>query len=147
MSKVKFIDTVFLKENTTIQDNVDDDFLISSIYMVQDTHLQQALGTTFYNRLKQGVIDDDLNANELSLITTYIQNMVCRWTFYEVIPFINYKFTNKAVSKESSEWSQNSELNEVRYLQEIVRDQAEFYTKRLQVFLCDNDKTLMMMRT
>lgn len=137
MSKVKFISTKFLKENTTIQDNVDDDILVPFIYKSQDTHLQQVLGTTFYDRLKDGVVADDLNADETALIDDYIQNMVAEWTLYESLPHLNYKLTNKAISKESSEFSVNSELNELKYLRESVRDMAEFYTKRLQVFLCD----------
>ena len=137
MSKVKFITTQFLKENTTIQDNVDDDFLVPFIYKSQDTHLQQVLGTSFYDRLKEGVINDDLDTDETALINDYIQNMVAEWTLYEVLPHINYKLTNKAISKESSEWSVNSELNELKFLMDRVRDMAEFYTKRLQVYLCD----------
>jgi len=137
--KVKFISLDLLKRNTTIQDNVDDDILVPFIYKAQDTKVQQALGTTFYNRLKEGVINDDLNADETTLLIDYIQPMLIEWTFYEVMPHLNYKFTNKAISKESSEWSTSSELNEIKYLDDRVRNMAEFYTKRLNVYLCDNE--------
>ena len=49
----KFISTVFLKENTTIEDNVDDTKLVPFIKISQDTHIGQVLGATFYNRLKE----------------------------------------------------------------------------------------------
>lgn len=137
MNKIKFISTAYLKSNTTIQDNVEDDILNPYIHKVQDTHLQQVLGTSFYNRLKTGVEDNNLSTNELSLLRTYIQPMVAEWTFYEVLPHINYRITNKAVSQQSSEFSQASGLDEVKYLRQTVRDMAEFYTKRLQKYLCD----------
>jgi hypothetical protein len=135
--KVKFISTVFLKENTVIQDNVDDSTLVPFIYLSQDTNLQTALGTTLYNRLKEGVALNNLNPNEEDLLRDYIQPMVAQWTFYNVYPFLNYKSTNKAISKESSEFSNPAELDEIKYMRNSIRDLAEFYTKRLTVYLCD----------
>jgi len=138
IDEVKFIDTVFLKENTTITDNVDDNLLVPYIYKAQDTHLQQALGTTFYNHLKQSIIDGTTTVDERALIIGYIQKMVAEWALYEVLPFINYKLTNKSLSKERSEYSNNSELNELKYIRQTVRDMAEFYTKRLTNHLNQN---------
>jgi hypothetical protein len=135
--KVKFITVDYLKENTTINDNVDSNILVPYIYKSQDTHLQEVLGSTFYNRLKEGVVNSDLNADETALILTYIQPMVAEWTLYEVLPHLNYKFTNKSISKESSEWSTSSELSELKYLRGSIRDLAEFYSERLIKYLCD----------
>jgi hypothetical protein len=135
--KVKFISTVFLKENTTIEDNVDDTKLVPFIYTSQDTHIQQALGTTLYNRIKEGVVNNDLNIDEEDLLRDYIQPCLAQWSFYEVYPFLNFKTTNKAVSKESSEFSQPSELDEIKYMRNAIRDLAEFYLKRLTKYLCD----------
>lgn len=135
--KVKFISTVYLKENTVIQDNVDDSTLVPFIYLSQDTNLQTALGTTLYNRLKEGVALNNLNTDEEDLLRDYIQPMVAQWTFYNVYPFLNYKSTNKAISKESSEFSNPAELDEIKYMRNSIRDLAEFYTKRLTVYLCD----------
>lgn len=135
--KVKFISTIYLKENTTIEDNVDDTKLVPYIYSSQDTHIQQALGTNFYNRLKSGVTQNDLTILEEDFLRDYVQPCLAQWAFYEVFPFLNYKSTNKAVSKESSEFSQPSELDEIKYLRNSIRDLAEFYTRRINQYLCD----------
>jgi hypothetical protein len=135
--KVKFISTVYLKENTTIEDNVDDTKLVPYIYSSQDTHIQQALGTNFYNRLKSGVTNNDLTTLEEDFLRDYVQPALAQWAFYEVFPFLNYKSTNKAVSKESSEFSQPSELDEIKYLRNSIRDLAEFYLRRINQYLCD----------
>ena len=146
MSKVKFISVQFLRDQTPIEDNVDADKLTPWIYKAQDTKLQQALGTTFYNRLKQGVIDTEesganpLNADEIELIQDYIKPMVVEWVFYMVIPHLNMKMTNKAVSQENSQFSQPSALDEVKYLRANAKNLAEFYTKRLITYLCDKSK-------
>jgi len=135
--KVKFISTVYLKENTTIEDNVDDTKLVPYIYSSQDTHIQQALGTNFYNRLKSGVTNNDLTTLEDDFLRDYVQPCLAQWVFYEVYPFLNFKTTNKAVSKESSEFSQPSELDEIKYMRQTIRDLAEFYLRRINQYLCD----------
>lgn len=134
---VRFISTTYLKSNTTIEENVDDAKLVPFILSAQDTHIQLALGTTLYNRLKDGVVNNNLNNDEQELMRTYIQPCLAQWVFYEVFPFLNYKTTNKAISKESSEFSSPSELDEIKYMRNSIRDLAEFYLKRLNVYLCD----------
>lgn len=138
MSKVKFISTTYLKENTTIEDNVDDNKLVPFIYKVQDTHLQQILGTTFYTHLKEAVINSTLNSDETTLLRDFIQPMVSEWVLYESIPFLSFKMTNKAVSTENSEYSTPSTIDDIKYLRNTVRDVAEFYSSRLVKYLCDN---------
>jgi hypothetical protein len=48
--KVYFISTQYLRENTPIEDNVDDDKIVPFIIQAQDTYLQEGIGETFYNR-------------------------------------------------------------------------------------------------
>ena len=104
MSKVKFVSTALFKESTTVEMNVDDTKIVPIIYKVQDVYLQQILGTTFYDTLKNGVVSGTTNSDEETLIRDYIQPYVIEMTLYEVIPFLNFKLTNKAVSSESSEF-------------------------------------------
>lgn len=138
MSKVKFISTTYLKENSTIEDNVDDAKLVPFIKKSQDIYLQQILGTTFYNHLKDAIVNNTLTSDEESLIRDYIQPMVAEYTVYESLPFLSNKLTNKSISQENSEFSTPSGLDELKYLRNTVRDMAEFYGKRLAKFLCDN---------
>lgn len=134
---VKFISPTYFKSNTTVDENVEDDIIVPFIVKAQDVYIQQALGSAFYTRLKEGVENNNLNVNEENLIRDYIQPTLVEWTLYELIPHLNYKFTNKAISQKSSEFSQPSALDEVKYLRQSVRDLAEFYLKRLIKYLCD----------
>ncbi len=134
---VKFISVDYLKENTTIQNNVDSDVVAPFIKKAQDTHLQQILGSRFYNHLCDAFVAGTLTSDEEDLIRDYIQQMVAEWTLYLVLPHLNYKLTNKAISQQSSEFSNPSALEEVKYLRTSVRDLAEFYSERLTTYLCD----------
>lgn len=135
--QVQFIDTDFLKEYSPLARNIDDDILVPSILKSQDINLQTILGSDFYERLKNGVINNDLNTDEENLIRDYIQMMLVEWTVYYTLPYLNFKLTNKSITQDSSEFGQPSGLDEVKYLRQNVRDVAEFYTKRLAKYLCD----------
>ena len=138
MSKVKFVSVEFIKDNSTIEDNVDNKKLVPFIYKVQDLYLQQILGTTFYNHLKDAVVNSTLTSDEENLLRDYIQPMIVEYVVYQSLPFLSNKITNKSISQENSEFSQPSGLDEIKFLRNSVRDMAEFYGKRLAKFLCDN---------
>lgn len=135
---VQFVSTDYIRQNTVIENNVDDNKIVPFIFKVQATYLQQALGTSFFDHLQTAFIGSSLTAAETALIREYIQPMVVEYTLYEVLPFLNYKATNKAISTENSEFSTPSGLDEIKYLRNSVRDMAEFYLKRLNKYLCDN---------
>ena len=120
-SRADFISIAYLKENTALQDNIDDSILSPFITKAQDTHLQQVLGTTFYEHLQSQVIADTLTSVEKLLIELYIQPMLAEWALYEVLPHINYKLTNKSVSTNNSEWSSSSQLSELKYFMIILK--------------------------
>lgn len=134
---VKFVSPNYIKENTPMQQNIDDDIIVPYIVAAQDVYIQQALGSKFYQHLKDAIVANNLTADEDNLIRDYIAPVITQFTFYELIPHINYKMTNKAVSQQSSEFSTPSTLDEVKFLRQSVRDLAEFYLKRLNRYLCD----------
>lgn len=133
----KFISTAYLKEQTPIQGNVDDNILVPYIKMAQKIHIQQMLGSAFYNHLCEAIANNSLTSDEVDLLRDYIQPCLAQFTFYEVLPHLNYKPTNKAVSQENSEYSTSSGLDDIKYLRQTVRDMAEFLLSRLHKQLCD----------
>ena len=135
---VYFISTTYLRQQTPIEDNVDDTKLTPWIVQAQDTFLQEGLGETFYDRLKDGVENNNLNSDEQSFMRNYVQPQVAQFAFYLMMPFINLKVTNKAISKEGSEFSTPAELTELKYLRSAVLDMAEFYKRRMIKYLLDH---------
>lgn len=143
MNTVKFISAQYLKDNTAIENNVDDTLLGNYILKAQDTHIQQVLGSGYYDYLKTQVISGSLSTQENILMRQYIQPTLAEFTFYEILPHLNYKSTNKAISQQSSEFSQPSALSDIKYLRSTVLDLAEFYLKRLTKELCSDKYPLI----
>ncbi len=133
-----FIDIPYIKDNTPVLEYVNSDVLKSFIRPAQDVHIERILGTSFYKDLMTKIINNNLNTDETNLLRQYIQPALQYWTIYEYVLHSNYKMTNKALSKQNSDNSVPSELNEVQYLKSNIRDWAEYYTERLSHHLKDN---------
>jgi hypothetical protein len=134
---IRLINVTDVKELTTIEKNVDNAKIAPFIYKVQDTHLQMALGTTFYRHILDAFDNGTLTSDEQDLVDTYIRPMLIEWVYYEVYPHITFKPTNKSVATERSEYSDPVDLSSLKYMRDAIRNMAEYYTRRLNKHLCD----------
>ena len=139
MSRVLLISTATLKKHTPIQDNVDDSLLNPYIYKAQETHIQQILGTNLYdkvlNLVQTNTIGTASNVAYKTVLEDYIVPCLIEYSFYEVMPFISLKITNKSIVRGNAEYAAEGDLADLKYLRQSVRDLAEFYAQRLTNFL------------
>ena len=134
---VYFVSPEYIYDRTPIEKNIDQDKLVPYIIIAQDIHIQSILGSRFFDHLKVGITGNTLNSDETNLVRDYIQPAVAHWTHYEAYVSLNYKTTNKAVSKERSEYSDPLTLDELKYSRSTIRNTAEYYSKRLQKYMVD----------
>lgn len=135
---VYFISTTYLRQNTPIEDNVDDEKILPYIVQAQQTMLQEGIGETGMNALNTAVQNNTLTPDEQAFMRNYVQPLVAQYAFYLMFPFLNWKSTNKAVSKESSEFSTPADLDEIKYLRSAILDMSEFYKRRMVKYLLDH---------
>jgi hypothetical protein len=135
---VYFISTTYLRQNTPIEDNVDDDKILPYIVQAQQTMLQEGIGETGMNALNTAVQNNTLTPDEQAFMRNYVQPLVAQYAFYLMFPFLNWKSTNKAISKESSEFSTPADLDEIKYLRSSILDMAQFYKRRMVKYLLDH---------
>jgi len=135
MSRVLLTSTWRLKKNTPIQQNVDDDLLNPYIFKAQETHIQQILGTNLYDKVMNDVVANSINGYYKILLDDYITPCLIEWAFYEALPFISLKITNKSIGRGNAEFLNEGDLNDLKYLRQTVRDLAEFYGQRIIGYL------------
>ena len=140
MSRVLFIGTARLKKQTPIQQNVDDDLLNNYIFRAQETHIHQYLGTDLYVSIKNKVLQNQLSGAYKTLMDDYITNCLIEWAFYEVLPFISMKITNKTIARGNADYLAEADLADLKYLRQTVRDVAEFYGQRMITYLKENNE-------
>jgi hypothetical protein len=126
-----------LKQWTNLDSNVRTEEITPWIISAQDVYCQTSLGTQFLNRLKAGIVANDLNADEILLLNDYIAPMLMQYSLYLMMPGLKYKLVEKGVVSGNSEDTDATSLEELKYLRQSTLDLAEFYDARLREYLCD----------
>jgi len=127
-----------LKQWTQLDDNVRLNEITPHILQAQDIYIQNLVGTKLYTRLKEGIIANDLTANEDLLLNDYVGKTLMQYALYMILPSIKYKVVNQGIVNGTSEETSPTTLEELRYLRGTVLDTAEFYATRLIEFFRDN---------
>ena len=140
MASATFIDDVYLNSVTPIAANVDVLLLLPFIEVTQDSTFENMLGTTFYDRLQQGIIDGDLNSDERNIMTKYIRPALAWKVLNTAIPFISSQVRNKGVMNASSDNSQSASKDDKDDLRASSLSFSGFYIESLQRYLCDNSE-------
>lgn len=134
--KAQFVNTDYIYKYTVIENNVDADLITKFIWKAQDLNIQGTLGSHLYNKL----VNDcpNFTGYYLTLIKEYVQPALAEWVVYHALPFINFRLTNKAVSQKSSDNSQPSGIDDLKWLRDQVKNNAEFYSERVRDFIKNN---------
>ena len=138
MDTVLLVSEQRMKQWTSLDNNIRIDVLTPSILHAQDIYIQDTLGTAFYTRLKAGVVANDLTANESAFLKDYVGPCLIQYALYLLLPSLKYKMVEKGILNGTSEETQPTTLDEMKYLRESAMDTAQFYNERMLEFLKDN---------
>jgi hypothetical protein len=121
-----------------VNENVEDSIVRVTIQRVQRNILQAVITTPLYNRLLQGVEDNDLNTDEVILLEDYIQPYLACECDRKMINNVTYQIRNKAVGKGiDPNLNVVSESENLR-LDNSIRQDAEGSKKLLLDYLNEN---------
>ena len=145
-TKTIFIGSQYLRDNSIINDNVDSKVLEPLIRVTQDKYIQSTIGTPLYEKMIQLVEAANpalpspvpVTGDYKILLEDYIIPVLVQYTVYEAVPFMNFKFRNKSISKQASDNSTPADLAELYYIRDNVLSTAQFYAERMSVYLCKN---------
>ena len=143
MATVLFINRTDLIRNSIIDGNVDSDKYIQFIKLAQEIHIQNYMGTKMYDALTAAMpnINDNANARWKSLLDDYIVPMLIWFAQVDYIPFASYQIRNGGMFKHRSENSDTVSKEEVDYLVEKARTNAEWYSRRFIDYMSFNQTT------
>lgn len=141
-----FISVDYLRDNSSINGNTDNEILEPYIITAQTVHIEQILGTGLFNDIVTNIQADTITGNNKTLLDDYIQPCLLQWSIYEALPFLNFKMTNKAVTTKSSDNSEPVGLSEIQYLRQNVRDTAEYLSQRVTDYLKANPSLFPLYR-
>lgn len=138
-NRVLFVESQFVKDNSILDNNISDEYITQGIWRSQENIIYDTLGTSLYNRLTQGIIDDDLSDEEKTLINDHIQ--IC--IIYQVVNYVITDGTYKVTSNGIITIAGNNDYNTVDkgIINGIMNDNQRLlrkYIQRLYYFLTYN---------
>jgi hypothetical protein len=133
-----------LKDNTSINENVDSSELRFSISQAQQIFIQESLGTNLYEYILSLVSNGDINlAGKIKykeLLNNFIQPTLISYAYYLALDNFFIKFVNVGLQSFSSEQSRPIGIKEFTYLKNNARDQAQFNDNLLRRHLVFNNQ-------
>ena len=135
---VYLISTTYLKDNSPINENVDDKLLKSAIKESQEIYIRDIIGSGLYNELQTQAFAGTLTANNTTLLDTYIAPCLKYYTLTESMLPMTFKMLNKSVASRNSDNATPVTIDEMTMIERRYRDKAEYYANRLKDYLCAN---------
>jgi hypothetical protein len=127
---VLFISEKYLKDNSYIDNNVDDKLITPLIILAQDKHILPVTGTSLWNDILSQIISGTVSSDYQDLLNNYLQKATLWWTLVEAVLPLSYKFTNKNVMQKNSDNGQPASMTDLLKLKDQFTNNAEYYSER-----------------
>lgn len=138
----RLIDTTFIKDNTTVDGNVESAFLEKFIDKTQDKHIAPLLGTKLYKKIMADYAAQTLSGVYLELYEDYILNVMKAAFMWEAMPELHFFITNKGIVTKDSNYSDSATEKNMQTIRQVYDSDMAYYKNRLSGFLFDNDNVL-----
>ena len=139
---IYFVSETVLKNNSPISLNVEPQLLNIALTDAQEMHVQMALGSLLYEKLKTLISTGDISTatytDYKTLLDNYVVPATISWALVESLSYIRFKIMNKSVTSQASDNTAPADLEELKYLHSQLRDKAEFKQQRLINYLIEN---------
>lgn len=138
MNNILLISEKTIKENSLVSQNVDGKYIQNAIRTAQDLSLQPIIGQKLFERLCEGVKNDDLSELETELVRTYIQPVLLNAVMSDLVLQLTYKFRNLGTVQTTDANLVLPSLKDLQYIREDYSMKCSFYQNRLSDFLESN---------
>ena len=139
MATALFLNRTDLIRNSNMDGNIDTDKILPFIKLSQELEIKNITGTALYDKISSlitsGDIDLSENAKYKTLLNDYIAPMLIWFAQVDYIPFAAYQIRNGGIFKHTSESAETVSRNEVDFLVEKARTNAEWYKRRFQSYM------------
>ena len=138
MNNILLISEKTIKENSLVSNNVDGKYIQNAIRTAQDLSLLPIIGQKLFERLCDGVANNNLNELETELIKTYIQPVLLNAVMSDLILQLSFKFRNLGAVQTVDTNVIIPSLNDLEYIRNDYSMKCTFYKNRLSDFLESN---------
>jgi hypothetical protein len=120
-----------IKNRTGVAGNIDEKLLYPEIKTAQDMFILPVLGSALFERLQNGIDDNDLTNDEKDLLDNYITDALLYFVLAELPMGLNFQFYTKGVVQKTGENTQQPTMSDLLDVADRYKSRAEFYSERL----------------
>lgn len=144
MATPLFITVAYLKDNSNLDENVDEKKARVAILEAQDMRLKTVLGTALYEYYVTNINANTVPASGVYkvLIDSHIVPFLKYWALYELAPFLAVGYRNKGVMQQNGENAQNVDMTILEKLREEHKDKAEWYGEQMIKYCIENETSI-----
>lgn len=141
MAIVYLISAEALRDEMTINTDVDAKTVSSSILEAQKVQLRQVLGTSLYRHMlelvENGTITDTSNSDYKTLLDDYIIPYLMFASMVRLVPHLNAQLTDKGLQSRNGEFSQPVSRGNAKMIVGQYKNDAEYMSEILIKYLCE----------
>ena len=140
MARVFLLSVKTLKENSVVNNNVDEMYVLPAIEYAQDAGLQPLIGTKLYNKLMDIVEDGSISEldNYKFLLDEYITPYLVNKVTADIQIPLAFKLRNQGVIQQTGENTYTPTMKDLQYVMQNYENKANFYGNRLSDYLRAN---------
>lgn len=134
---VLWVKETYFKNNSFVKGNVDWNEVQPIVILVQDKYIRPILGEDLFDQISDQIntsaapdYTSAVSALNLTLLNRYLKKCIIWYVLYELPPVLKYKIMNKGPLAMTSENTQATTLEEVQYMVNKFRQNAEMYEQK-----------------
>ena len=136
--KTLFISEAQLIANSVLNENVSYTQIRPTLLKTQEMKIQPILGSPLYNEIATQVASGTLTTLNTTLLEDYVQPCLIQWVMHEIPMVLAFKYMNKNMTRRTAEDSSIMSLDEIQRLMDKVKNDAEWYSERITMYLEEN---------
>jgi hypothetical protein len=125
----------YLKQNSIINDNADMTVITPTIEDVQRLYIEDLLGTQLYNSILGQIASNNVSSLNQTLLDTYVLPCMKYYILCECTPVFKWRYMNKGVMIKNSENSSPASTDEILYMMDKWKNNAEKLAQRVTRYL------------
>jgi len=135
MKNILFISVSDIKDRTGLHQNVDEKLIHPEILTAQDMYILPILGSKLYERLQDGIEDNNLTTNENKLLDDFIVPTLVYYVISELPVGLSFQFYTKGLIRKKDENQTEPDMQDLIDVANRYKIRAEFYRQRLLKYL------------
>lgn len=128
-----------IKFITGMDENIETQMASAIIAMIQDTFIQEAIGTNLYFEMQKQVFENNLTQAMAFLLDNYMKQAISFYVAAEIMLPLSFKIKAAGVVQQNDDYKTSTSLKDIQAVSQFYKEKAEFFVQRMITFLIEHN--------